>query len=647
MSLLDGRGLVVQITRAKVQELIQDRLVIRSTPLQPPFRLSVPGVSSPGPVFTSPAAAVDIVFRDVYLTFTPGSNRAVLRLEIEAGVVRPQGVAPLPLTTGELWITLEFDDNKVLSVRPVAADLYGLDSLGASLALADVEVDKILDSDRGKSTELLPEAFLPVNFTRALDANTLMLFQGASEMPNVERFTGNHDIAVALSANLARSMILCPALARVNQVATGDLPPVCGGGGGLDKGQDGIDVLIKTIDLDLFDGHIRVSGSFDAGDTCWEVRDGTFSQNLHLTVDPVTGNVVPTLDPLLPHTFYEPEVHFVCKALAFIAGLLIPRIGSVIVGLAFGVAVDIAASMADPDIPTPGVQGFRPPAIIPGVALRSIVIKAEGLALQGALAVDRFPAAYQPSAVSLGVTRQPLNVVEGPTGTTTYQAPPCEARSFQYRKFSQDEEVALTVKPEWLIGPLDCRWSVNGVDVPAANSGTLSFATTVRTALPLPNGVEVPGHAVQLGYRFPSFAFVTMRSPLTLSARGSDLNYTADVQVKVTDAAGRVFWNGAYLAVRGEFVTFGQDYNDYVDECFRRFRDIVDKKVLVKRRLKPGEPEERLDWMLRYLDEHMSAGSPHVVDIVEAGVAIHGVGAVNEVLAKKAASVMAKAKGIG
>jgi hypothetical protein len=592
----------------------------------------------------------------VSLTLQPGKTVGAIVLGIEAGIVRLDDEETI-VTGGELHVAIEFEEHTLFAVKPTTVSLHGISSPAGDFGTrANVEVDKLLNAERGVRVELFPTIdggmwfILAGSTRRIIDSVTVGIFYGDGDPAHVERsIAPGRSVSCALAADYVRTKILCRGLLESSEQdpewRTGDgptelergrLPAPCGTGS-LSRERDGVHVRLTQLNFTFRDGYIDVTGTFDADGTCWKVRGGTFDQKLSLGFDSTTGVTVPSLDPAEPNVHYDADVLFLCQALAFLAGVLVPYIGSVVLGVAAVVAIEIAKALVDPAIPAQRQQP-RPVPAVEGIDWKSLAIASEGLLLQGEVRAPHFvDAAYQTSSASLSVTSQPVILQEWPEDEVTYQAPMCEARIFRYRYFTQEDVKRVRVESEWLIPPLRVQWFVNGTEIPDAADSPLTFVSTVRTALPPPAGDEVPGHVVELGYDFgpPLLLIGRSRLAVTLRPRASDLRYGVRVTTTVTDAANRTYQAAATVDFAGVVAQFGTDYDEYRSDCFGKVRDLGDHKVQFKHRLAPGEPQEAADRAVNYIRAYIAERSPDTAMVIESAVLLHGVAAINKALAQR------------
>lgn len=94
-----------------------------------------------------------------------------------------------------------------------------------------------------------------------------------------------------------------------------------------------------------------------------------------------------------------------------------------------------------------------------------------------------------------------------------------------------------------------------------------------------------------------------------MHARHDDANYGIRVEVNAVDALGRRFSDSANLDMIGDIATFGQDYEDYMDDCVKAATGIVNKKCRKQGRAKPGEPQERWRNLVDAITELAHAGN--------------------------------------
>lgn len=72
------------------------------------------------------------------------------------------------------------------------------------------------------------------------------------------------------------------------------------------------------------------------------------------------------------------------------------------------------------------------------------------------------------------------------------------------------------------------------------------------------------------------------------------------------------------LTMTGDVVTFGQDYEDYMDACVAAATDRVNKKGRKQRAPGPGEPRERWRDLVEAIARQVQAGDPDAQALVPA-----------------------------
>lgn len=656
MTAVAGHSLVLQFDREQLLDLIQANVTVGGVPLQAPFRLRVPGQTS---AFFGPTRdRVDIVVRSVRLSLEPGTTNGRVGLGVEAGIVRLEGGPEVRLAQGELQLKIEFVGGGLPKVKPTGLSLH---NVGAAANLTEplrLAVDKLLDTERDKEVALItgvaPAQTTLLAFSRGyvVDTTTLAIVVGEGRLGELTRFLApGRGVGFAVAGDRVEPM-LCRNLLEPSErdpewrgggptdLERSRLPGPCGTGH-LARGNDDADVRITRLEFTFRDGYIDIAGSFDAEGFCWSVSGGTFSQQVFMTIGPGPGGrpmIFPRLEPPEPKTNYEVDVDFWCKVVIAAPAVLI---GYAVWGTVAFFGADLAAGMFQPSVPGQQIASVDIPVVLPGVRWDDLAVTAEGLVFQGQLATTSFSDAHSPSKVSMHEISMAKDVVEGPGGTALYRAPTCEPREFRYRDFSQVDAVELSVVREWLIEPLQFEWTVAGARLPVASGSPLQFTATVRTALPPPDGQDVPGHRIELAYEFPyerptGLPDRTDYSRLALTPRAADLRYSLTVTVRVEDGAARVFWSDRVIDFKGVWVQFGPDYDQYRDDCFRKARAIVDRKA-ESRRPRPGEPNEGLDWTVQYLQDQLAHPGPGLQDAITAAARLHGLAALHKALSERAA----------
>jgi len=220
---------------------------------------------------------------------------------------------------------------------------------------------------------------------------------------------------------------------------------------------------------------------------------------------------------------------------------------------------------------------------------------------------------------------------------------------FNYIQWVQDDQYALTVESKWLIEPIEYAWTVNGqplspntsvfIDSARFRMNVLKYIGTATASIPPPNGTAIPGHAIELQYQVGS-QFLDSLLPgsgktLALKARKEDFNYDIRVEVRATDALGRVFTDAANLTMTGDIAEFGADYYDYLNRCLKATADLVDKKAVWKSKVKPGEPREQMQNLLDVVSQRLLEGDQAAAAMVPALTNVFGIAAVSNAISAK------------
>lgn len=656
---LGNHILVFQADRQLLSVLLQQRTLISGIAPIAPFRLRLPPPPKTPNSLVKPQSPLDLIFKSADLELTPGTNTGSLVLNIHAGIVRLPNSPALPMQGGRVKVAFQFENARFFAVKWTGAILEppSVPNIPNFAMLANAEVSRFLTGTLNMVFPLfddLPPQFasaILISQSRVVDPNTVAVMVGGGDPDAVTRFLSpSSQVAGGVSAAYLRGTQLCRSLLRPaerdpawNSTMFGPtalertrLPKGDCGDGELSRGKDDVDVKITETIFVFRKGYIDISGKFNAGDTCWSVTDGRFSQRLFFDFNNVTGQITPRLEPPEPVLDYDVSLDFLCELAAFSIGLLTPVIGSALLGLGAVIAANIAAESFKPKMDSTQVAAFPIPPI-PGVRWMDIAIDPEGMIFQGSMTVT-LPAGDSKPLVWIKVTPQPQDVQPGRAGEVEYAPPMCPPRVFEYHSFTQNDQKLLQAAHQWLIEPLQYEWYVNTQPLPPGEKGALPLTTTVRTALPPPDGVDVAGFEVQLGYDtgYQFLAASTNPNEIILTARAEDLNYSVSVELRVSDALQRSFSFPVALSFRGDYVTFGQDYYDYLNECFKKLQDYMDQKGKKMRRPKPGEPQTGLDKYVQFALEHITAGNPEVSEFLPGLVKAYGLAAVNQAIAAKA-----------
>jgi hypothetical protein len=664
---LGGAAVVFQVDRRTLLELVQQLVPLQGRSMIPPFRLST-APPPPTPLNPRPVPSLDVIAGGVDLALAPGTDRGHLLLKLATGVLRVSGRPALVVQGGILDVELQLVKGTLLVARKLGASfrdlqLAGLPDASGLMAQANAEADRLLDGERGADVELLPDppgaAASPLKVAafvgsgQVTDPETYTMLLGAPPGATAPRLIQpGRSVALGQSAESIERTILEPALRSqlLNpNNPNADLPPPWGTGtlqresdlSGI-KGKVYAD--ITRLDIGFADGHLEITGRFDAHGRCWSVHDGRFAQWMFLDFVPGIGAnppmLVPRMDPASPNIACSVDVDFLCQVgVVLVTGAL----GAMIYGLAVVAAVEVVKSGFKPAMQGVSLAPVPLAAPIGSTHWVSLQVIPEGAIAQGDILVTLpAPAALAP-AVYLAVTSsvELTGAVEGQAEVRLCGPP----RVFEYTEYGQIDSQSLEAKPSLLFEPIDYRWSVNGTPL-TERQGTLSYAGTVRSALPLPGGTAIEDHTIELAYAIgvPSLFGEGYDQFLDLTPRDADGNYDVTVEVRATDAAGRSAGDAVTLKVVGDRLELGPDYDAYVADCMRQARDQVDRKGTRSVKPKPGEPNERLPDIVAHILDHVREGNAEVHALVEAAVVAHGAEAVAGELALQASRL---GRGVG
>jgi hypothetical protein len=656
MSWLAGHNVVFQLRRDKLLYLIQENVTLQGNPLNQPFRLVVEG-PPPGP-FTARLRTVDLIVKSFDLTLHSGTRFCDLKLSLVGGVIRLNTAPEAPFLGGEVNVRIEMINGLLLTARLLEVTLKApstavIDSIPAFAARANAEVNKVLGDARGRDIKLLPDSPLTMPFVflgrnEHLDGETYCAWVGGGgERGDLTPSVGpHHSVAFAIEApriidGISRSILTAKELGPgpppgffdpLSSDHIAKIPPPRGTGE-LYRGREGVDVWITGLGVSLRNGYIDVNGDFKASDgDCWVTRGGRFSQKIYL--DFMGGRIIPRMEPLNPQLTYRLHIYFYC-----LVGLAFLNV--VVNGLWPVIGISLTNSVMSLDqVPVPESPSVAPisPAALERIVWTDVAVSPEGLLLLG----DRPSMVITPVPTPVGyirTTHEPQGLHARGAGPVTVQAPTCAPEEFVYVQWAQDDMYTLTAESEWLVGPLDYEWTVNAHIISPAGVGVLNYEGTVRTAVPPPDGIEIIGHSIQLRYESSTggtrLPVKGSNKTLTLNARKEDRNYDIRVELRVTDALGRVFHHVANIRMIGDIARFGADYDEYMSRCLMSAIDIANKKARWKVRLKPGEPQERVRDLLDVIAQQIRQGDLDAASTIPSLLAAFGVEPVNMALAGK------------
>jgi len=594
MSRLAGFNFVFQLRREKLLDLIQERVTLAGSSLATPFRLSLPGPLTPG---RPPRRlnTVDLIVKALDLALEVGTNFCTLTLLLEAGVIRLPGAPEVTFSGGAVSVRIELLQNLLLLARPLGATLHApatavITGIPDFAAQANTQINKLIMAQSQDFTLIAPDdpaalLFLLSGQNTNLNADTFCAHSGAGEINDLTPTVNplNNPVSLAISAQVITSLM--PAAETFSRDP----------------------VTITGLNVQFVEGFIDVNGTFDAEDDCWSIDGGTFWQRLSVAM--VGGNFMFIPDRPTPHLSYQLDLDFFCLLAVEVLSIL--QIATVPIASVLGLTwaqffLRQAARAATP----PGTSvAPQPIPTIAQVIWTDLAVSAEGMLLLGNRGGQISP--VQHPAIHIRTKNEPQNLHAVVQGSVTVQAPTCAAQAFDYVESIQDDRKTLTVDSEWLFEPIEYLWTVNGqpltahselITIGAGDMFPLEYTGMVKVALPPPNGTTISGHSIRLLYRATG-------STLLLSARNEDGNYDIRVEVRATDALGRVFSDAVNLTMVGDIAEFGPDYDDYMDRCIKAAADVVNRKGRQRTRLRPGEPQERWRDILETVTQQVREGN--------------------------------------
>jgi hypothetical protein len=329
---------------------------------------------------------------------------------------------------------------------------------------------------------------------------------------------------------------------------------------------------------------------------------------------------------------YHVEVDFLCKVAIFVAGTILPGIGSVVLGWYAVLTLNFISENVTPSV-SPQQQ---PPSALPvfdNIEWSADEIHAEGLFVTGGLDLYVPAPAFGPHLTLKEKGRSVY--VSSTSGTGTFEAPSCQPQQFQYTEILQDNIKTMIAEPVMLIPPITFEWSVNGKPLPVG-TGTLDFTGIVTAAMPPPSGTEIDGHAISLSYengRAIGIGALRAGPSIKLVSRYTDFNYYIDVGVRATDVTDRVLERSRTVHMVGDVLELGDDWDQYLKKCLANVMTIGNSKQQVNVSLPPGGPQEDLDGIINLIEQHIRAGNrASLAVLIPGAVKAFGVAAVTEAL---------------
>ncbi|HEX6187943.1 MAG TPA: hypothetical protein VFZ40_07675 [Pyrinomonadaceae bacterium] len=644
MSLLAGFNYVFRVRRDKLLDLIQAALPVQGNPLTAPFRLTLPP-TTPGPTAKPPPNKLDLIVSSTNLTLEVGTNFCHLHLGLEGGVIRLDDAPAVSFRNGGIDIRMELVNGTLLFVRPLTASLLlppNTNTAGIAdfAARANAEVNRVIDQERGRDFILFPDAQIELTapliiggINRCLSPQVVCACAGGGNVGDLDELLGAKDsFSLGFSAETLRQNLLCRSILSQRERGPGVpagvfgplteaeremIPPPCGVGvlkrpmpepaPGAELDPDKVDYTLEItrVSYDFHDGYIEVTGSFTAENTCWEIEDGGFSQKVKLRIE--GGRLIPTLEPATPIITGDLDIAWYCfLGMAFLQ-IFINSHPFMYAVTALDFVSFSNMGMAGPQAPRLPIMSFSE------IRWTDVRVTPEGLIFTGDRAGGVVWQKITPSArIRATQDAQDFHATGG--GLATVQPLMCPPKEFQYVQFVQDDRYRLSVERQGLFEPVEYVWSVNGEELPSLGKDTLKYVGTVEATVPPPTGTQIPGHSIELSYELGIHLKGELPrgsdAVLTLNARSGDFNYDIRVEVRITDAIGRTFFDAANLRMVGDISEFGADYYEYLGQCLKAATKMVDMKWRESRTPRLGEPQENFADLLNVVVQKIHEGDP-------------------------------------
>lgn len=397
---------------------------------------------------------------------------------------------------------------------------------------------------------------------------------------------------------------------------------------------------IDHLSMTLGDGRIDVTAKAEADiPPCASVK-----VELPMSLTPSVSGGMISLGPLNKGTpNVEATTEFWCDAAVFALQAFL--VGPVFAALGTYAAVAVTESIIETltadellkqDIGVPNL-----PTGLANIVWRAIKVERSGLTLQGDWLVRPLPdpkpfsprvelsASVETQTSRTLVTRR--GVAQELTGTPCHGGGP-----FGYTRHGWMSTVKLRIDAEDVPLPLTFSpWQVRiGRNAEIRPSWTAApvFSNTVHQLTG-----QVLSEAGDVWYPEPPLGGqLVHRDPIEIQVRGSDTsgwdltceaedgNYLIRVTTQVVDATGRVWPLSHTITVEGQTLTFGDDFYQFMEECWGRFKSFNDRYVRVAP-VSPWtpviDPERFMAEQVRYA---IRTGRTGVISLLEDMIAEQG-----------------------
>ena len=616
MSLLAGYDFVLEISNATLLKLIKANFKIQGTPANPPFELSLPiteaGISGMVHLIANDMkiklhaddkATLTLIFSNTSINLTSPVTITMSKLTGSIAIKAPLSIVSagssnqkslgIDMTNAAVQLSftpavvtaimnqlgaLNFAYNQLINVANTNLENY-IHKLGVIAFPLGFPVKAGVDGSLTQFEKLEVHCIENQNPAKeALGFFGIILAanhnNGNHAQKTTTAITGTHDIALSISPEIFRKVLLCPMMAKFllpteySQDPTGTInkmPTACGTAGGV-KTQG---VTITKLTDSFASGHINLDVSCKKSGTCYDAK-GSVHGELTLTANGST--IKPNITTQQP--IIDVSIPWYCKLAAF-AGI---PFGLEITIILDSVMDSVLSDMADEIIKgmfKTGLPSFST-AKIPDVSFYDVKILQEGLILLGSMNINL------PDPIKAGIkimgSVQNLLSTKVDSGTVTS----CQYNTYTYKEYASLQKGTYSAVATLMGKPLDLKWSitagsVSGFGVPKSISEPVSFSgqqgtidlgeVETHTPFPLPAGTPVTKN-VKIDYKISG-------NTIKLFNRTEDNNYFFWLEVTAKDPMN----NQAKYEIQGMFegdeVEVDSGYYDDEAECL----DILNQKL--------------------------------------------------------------------
>ncbi len=610
MSTLAGFDFVTEISNATILKLIKNSLQIGGVSVNPPFEVTLPFVGGSG----------HLIVDDLQLNFNNDDTMTLLFVFSHSSIAVQ---SPLKLVVCPLSGTLKVTAPIKLVLVSSQEHTYKLSaSMGESVVdivytpQAEQEIINdlagLINAAQFKTmvrdavtgfVHSVPEVTLPMSFKvvpgtngsfSPLQFSSLQVHCIGNNDPSRQALgifgnllastqnNGNHanktstaimsgrDMATSISPGAFHALVFCPSVASSLNLGQDNLPPSCGGSGGVDVGG----VTLNSIADSFGNEQININGSVYKSGFCYEAN-GTFSGSVTLAVNGTSIN--PTI------SMNDPNVDISIPWYCWIAiGVVLGPIGIAVAAILDSVLDDVANNLAKSALKDALGSGIGSVGLggLSGATFSSVSIKPDGLTLQGMIPVYVSSSSfYQALYLDGSVTTSSKSVVSTGAWTTKIWCKE-EEKTYPYTEYAQSQVATEDITAKMLTTPISATYTVRRATTPSTvialsgNSGSVTIPDVECTyPMPLGSGGHKVTQPVHIDYQING-TLVKLRN------RAEEGNFSIILEASVLDCSGSTPVVGSYatppqdwIVFQGSSVEVGGSYLDDYQECAAKFKD--------------------------------------------------------------------------